>query len=69
MEAMDEQAVGGLPQLLTSVQVAAWLQVKPATLSRWRGQGIGPVCTWLRPDVPRYLRSDVDVWIQSQRAA
>jgi len=69
MDGTVEQAAEVLPQLLTSVQVAAWLQVKPATLSRWRGQGIGPVCTWLRPDVPRYLRSDVEEWIRNQRAA
>lgn len=69
MEAIGEHGVAGFPQLMTSAQVAQWLQVKPATLSRWRGQGIGPVCTWLRPDVPRYLPTDVEAWIHSQRAA
>ncbi len=68
MEPTDMNTVEG-GQLLTSAQVAVWLQIQPATLSRWRGWGIGPVCTWLRPDVPRYLRADVAAWIENQRAA
>lgn len=53
----------GLPQLLTTAEVARSLRVSPSTLSRWRAQGIGPKVVWLARGVPRYVRDDVDAWL------
>ena len=54
----------GLPQLLTTTQVARALQVNPSTLSRWRAQGIGPKVVWLSERGPRYFRDDVNEWLE-----
>jgi hypothetical protein len=53
----------GLPQLLTTAEVARSLRVNPSTLCRWRAQGIGPKVVWLAKGVPRYVRDDVDAWL------
>ncbi len=54
--------VGGLEDLLTEREVAALLNLRPATLTKWRSLGRGPIFRRLgrgaRPAV-RYLRGDV----------
>ena len=54
----------GLPQMLTTAQVAEALGVDPSTLSRWRSQGIGPRVFWLGKASPRYREVDVLEWLE-----
>jgi predicted DNA-binding transcriptional regulator AlpA len=49
--------------LLTSQEVAALLRVDRSTLSRMRARGEGPPVVWVRPRMPRYLRSSVEQWL------
>lgn len=52
--------------LLTSAEVAAYLHVSEATLSRWRASNDGP--TWINlSGIYRYRRADLDAWITDQR--
>lgn len=57
-----------LPVLLTSREVAAALQVSPATLCRWRQTGHGPRVVWLSPYAPRYRPEDVTKWLERMAA-
>ena len=60
-----------LPQesvYLTSAEVAEWLRVSPSTLCRWRRTGHGPRVTWLSEGCPRYLQTDVAVWLEGAAA-
>lgn len=50
------------PELLTTIEVAAWLRVPVQTLYAWRSQGLGPRglkvgrhLRWRREDVERWL--------------
>ncbi|MDA7938615.1 helix-turn-helix domain-containing protein [Pirellulales bacterium] len=56
-------------KLLTSIQVAEWLQVKPQTLATWRAHRTGP--DFVRVSSARrsirYERDAVQAWIDSQR--
>ena len=54
----------GLPQMLTTAQVAEALGVDPSTMSRWRSQGIGPRVFWLGKASPRYREVDVLEWLE-----
>lgn len=58
-----------LPEYLTTAEVSAWIRVSPATLCRWRQSGHGPRVTWMAPACPRYLRSDVQAWLDQAAAA
>ena len=54
------------PPLLTTHQVAEWLQVDRDTLEVWRARGVGPRCSKLTdgPTSPvRYARQDVEEWL------
>ncbi|MGK3954562.1 helix-turn-helix transcriptional regulator [Arthrobacter sp. R4] len=53
---------GNAPQLLTTGEVALWLQVAPKTLRNWRSAGIGPTALKLH-SVVRYDRAAVEAWI------
>ena len=54
--------------VMTSAEVGRLLQVSQATLCRWRQRGIGPRVLWLSARVPRYLRTDVQQWIEPARS-
>lgn len=56
------------PAVMTSGEVGRLLQVSQATLCRWRQRGSGPRVLWLSPRVPRYLRADVQQWIERTRS-
>ena len=58
----------GLPQMLRSSEVAKALGVDPATLSRWRSQGVGPRVYWLGKGCPRYREQDVLDWLERHAA-
>ena len=49
-------------KLLTIQQVAAWLNIPPATLYGWRHRGYGPVGMKVGQLV-RYRRKDVEAWL------
>lgn len=53
---------GNAVQLLTTEEVAVWLQVAPKTLRNWRSAGIGPTALKLH-GVVRYDRYAVEAWI------
>ena len=53
---------GNVVQLLTTEEVAVWLQVAPKTLRNWRSGGIGPTALKLH-SVVRYDRAAVEAWI------
>lgn len=53
---------GNAIQLLTTEEVAGWLQVAPKTLRNWRSAGIGPTALKLH-SVVRYERAAVEAWI------
>jgi len=53
------------PALLKSKDVAAWLAVSEATLSRWRAVKEGP--RWVNlGGLPRYSPEDVTAYIESK---
>lgn len=53
-------------QLLTTVQVAAMLGLKPSHLERLRHQGKGPVCIKFGYRTIRYAPSAVQAWLEAQ---
>ncbi|MHA7297665.1 helix-turn-helix transcriptional regulator [Pseudarthrobacter sp. MDT3-1] len=59
---------GNAAPLLTTEEVAAWLQVAPKTLRNWRSDGIGPTALKLH-GVVRYNRSAVENWISTTSKA
>lgn len=50
--------------LWRSVEVAEFLGVSKATLSRWRRQGVGPGCIHVA-GIARYRPATVRAWIES----
>ena len=55
----------GVPELLTTAEVAALLKVDSSTVCRWRSSGQGPKVTWLSPSIPRYQRAHLLEWLQA----
>jgi predicted DNA-binding transcriptional regulator AlpA len=53
-------------QLLTTIQVAEMLGLKPSHLERLRHQGKGPVCIKLGYRTVRYAPSAVQAWLEAQ---
>jgi|TARA_Y100000294_G_scaffold127562_1_gene119107 excisionase family DNA binding protein len=51
---------------LSTNDLAEWLQVPPATVSRWRYQGTGPVGYRVGRHI-RYRRDDIETWLQQRR--
>ena len=49
--------------LLTTREVAKWLNVHPSTLVRMRQIGQGPRVLWLTASCPRYRAGDVESWL------
>jgi predicted DNA-binding transcriptional regulator AlpA len=58
----------GAHAVMTSAEVGRLLQVSHATLCRWRQRGSGPRVLWLSARVPRYLRTDVQQWMEQARS-
>lgn len=50
--------------LLTTREVAEWLNVHPSTLVRLRQAGEGPRVLWLTAKCPRYRADDVVAWLE-----
>jgi predicted DNA-binding transcriptional regulator AlpA len=59
---------GNAVQLMTTEEVAVWLQVAPKTLRNWRSAGIGPRALKLH-SVVRYDRAVVEAWIDETSKA
>lgn len=57
----------GTGPLLTTADVAAYLQVPVATLYQWRLHGDGPRAAKVGRHL-RYRQADVDAWLDSQAA-
>ena len=51
--------------MLTTAEVAAWVQVSEYTLRSWRYQGVGPLFQKLGRHV-RYRPAEVEQWVASQ---
>lgn len=58
----------GLPQMLSTNQVAQALGVNPSTVCRWRAQGVRPRVYWLGKSCPRYREQDVLEWLERNAA-
>jgi len=52
------------PELWRSADVAAFLNVSEATVSRWRKRGVGPGCIHIA-SVARYRPETVRAWVES----
>lgn len=66
---MPSTLTGGaiaMRELLTTGELAAYLQVSARTLIRWRVHRVGPPWTKVGRHV-RYLKSDVDGWLERRR--
>lgn len=50
-------------RLLTTREVAAYLQVSAATLCRLRQTGEGPPVIWVTARTPRYSETQVRAWV------
>lgn len=55
-------------ELLSPIEVAATLGIKPKTLKNWRSQRIGPPPTYIGSKVVMYAREDVEDWVATVRA-
>jgi predicted DNA-binding transcriptional regulator AlpA len=53
-------------ELMTPTEVAEWLGMTAESLAQLRFRGTGPRFVKLTARATRYLRSDVDVWIEKQ---
>lgn len=52
-------------KLLTTKEVAAWLDTPVSTLWGWRSKGQGPRAMKLGREL-RYKREDVEAWLEEQ---
>lgn len=59
----------GADDLLTTIEVAAWIGVSVQFLEIGRGKGYGPRFKKISPRCVRYLRSDVLDWLKSRTHA
>lgn len=55
-------------EMLTRREAADMLAVSVALLSKWASTGEGPPVIWVAPKASRYLRSDVEDFIQRNRS-
>lgn len=53
------------PQNMSTVEAAAYLNVKPATLEQWRWNGRGPRFVKIGRSV-RYRKSDLDSFLEAR---
>ena len=61
------QKLSAPEQLLTEVEVAHLLQLKPRALQAWRVRGGGPAFIRISGRAIRYRRSDLEQWILEHR--
>ena len=54
-------------EYLTEQETGKYLGVAPATLRRWRAAGQGPLFFRMSTRYIRYMRKDLDKWIQEKR--
>jgi len=64
VEILQKERDQALCRILTREQVAKWLQVKPRQLDR-----MGVPYLDLGTKTKRYLATDVEAWLESQRRA
>ena len=55
-----------LKNLLTTLELAQWLQLNVSTLKHWRGRGDGPPWVMVGGAV-RYRAADVEGWLGERR--
>ncbi|GAA2722046.1 helix-turn-helix transcriptional regulator [Cellulomonas aerilata] len=60
----EGEPLAGMPEMLTTAEVARALKVAPSTLCRWRAAGVGPRVFWLGEATPRYREVDVVAWLE-----
>lgn len=60
---------GDADDLMSTIQVAAWLGVSPQFLEIGRSRGYGPRFVRLTPRRTRYRREDVIAWLRSRTHA
>lgn len=56
------------PEVMTTEECAAFLNVTTETLFSWRKKGGGPRFSKPTDRMVRYLRSDVVTWLEGNRA-
>jgi excisionase family DNA binding protein len=56
-----------MDQLMTTEELAEFLQVPVATVYSWRQTGRGPRCARVGRHL-RFRRTDVDAWLEAQAA-
>ncbi|MDJ0993803.1 MAG: helix-turn-helix domain-containing protein [Dinoroseobacter sp.] len=55
------------PEIMTSRECAAFMDVSDETLVRWRKDGFGPPYSQPNSRIVRYLRSDVIDWLREHQ--
>lgn len=55
-----------MSELLSEIELAAWLHKSRGTLANWRTRGIGPPFVRVGPKTAMYRREDVDAWLREQ---
>lgn len=55
-------------EIMTTTEVAEYLRVPVPTVYRWRNDGHGPTASRVGRHL-RYRRSEVDAWLNAQRAS
>lgn len=60
-------ALTATTELWGSVDLAAFLNISEATLSRWRKRGVGPGCIHIA-GVARYRPETVRAWVESMES-
>ncbi|GAA1050982.1 hypothetical protein GCM10009569_31010 [Arthrobacter russicus] len=63
----QQEARMAAPELWRSVDVASFLNISEATLSRWRKRGVGPGCIHVA-SVARYRPETVRAWVESMES-
>jgi hypothetical protein len=66
LDLIEAANVGSDDELLTTPQVAVWLQTSPEWLEIGRGRGWGPRYLRLSPRRIRYRRGDVKTWLKER---
>jgi len=60
----QQERQASITELWRSADVATFLDISEATLSRWRKRGVGPGCIHIA-GVARYRPETVSAWIES----
>jgi hypothetical protein len=68
-EQIAEQGRGDPDDLLSTIQVAAWLGVSVQFLEIGRSKGFGPPFIVVAPRVLRYSRQDILAWLATRTHA